>query len=102
MPVRPGCRPISSLRAPGVPAHGRISVQGTSSSDGSVTVQARGIPAGDILVVGTEVSTHGKTRLTETASELTSAPAPRCVSLPGPGHPGPGSASGTGHGSASG
>ena len=54
VPVRSGCRPISSLRAPRVPAHGPISVQGTSSSDGSITVQAKGIPAGDILVVGTE------------------------------------------------
>jgi hypothetical protein len=94
VPVGPGCRPISSLRAPAVPAHGPISVQGTSSSDGSVTVQAKGIPAGDILVVGTEASTHGKTRLTETASKLTSDPAPSCVSLPGPGHPGSGSQSG--------
>jgi hypothetical protein len=94
VPVRPGCRPIDSLRAPAVPAHGPVSVQGTSSSDGSVTVQARGVPAGDILVVGTKTGTHGKTRLTETASKLTSAPAPSCVSLPGPGHPGSGSASG--------
>jgi hypothetical protein len=94
VPARAGCRPISSLRAPRVPAHGPISVQGSSSSDGSVTVQANGIPAGDILVVGSETSSHGKTRLTETASQLTSAPAPSCVSLPGPGHPGSGSQSG--------
>ncbi|HEY2276922.1 MAG TPA: hypothetical protein VGI00_01100 [Streptosporangiaceae bacterium] len=91
VPVRSGCRPISSLRAAFVPPHDQISVQGTTSSDGSVTVQARGIPAGDILVVGTETSSHGKTRSTETASKLTSDPAPSCVSLPGPGHPGGGS-----------
>ena len=94
VPVRSGCRPISSLRAPAVRAHGPISVQGTSSSDGSITVQAHGVPAGDILVVGSETSSHGKTRLTETASKLTSDPAPNCVSLPGPGHPGNGSQSG--------
>ena len=94
VPVRSGCRPIDSLRAPRVAAHGPITVQGTSSSDGSVTVQAHGVPAGDILVVGTVASTHGKTRSTESASKLTSDPAPGCVSLPGPGHPGSGSASG--------
>jgi hypothetical protein len=94
VPVRSGCRPISSLRAPAVPAHGPVSVQGTTSSDGSITVQAKGVPAGDILVVGTESSTHGKTRFSATASKLTSAPAPSCVSLPGPGHPSSGSASG--------
>jgi hypothetical protein len=94
VPVRSGCRPISSLRAPAVRAHGPISVQGTSSSDGSITVQAHGVPAGDILVVGTETSTHGKTRFSTTASKLTSGPAPSCVSLPGPGHPGSGSQSG--------
>jgi hypothetical protein len=98
VPVRPGCPPISSLRAPAVPARGPISVQGTRSSDGSVTVQAKGVPAGDILVVGSESSSHGKARFTETASKLTSDPAPGCVSLPGPGHAGSGPASGSASG----
>jgi hypothetical protein len=96
VPVRPGCPAISSLPAPAVPAHGRISVQGTTSRDGFTTVKARGIPAGDILVVGTETTTHGGERASETASRLTSAPAPSCVSLPAPPrHGGTGSATGS-------
>jgi hypothetical protein len=95
VPVRAGCPAISTLRAPAGPARGRISLQGTTSSNGYTTVKARGVPAGDILVVGTETTTHGKGRASESAAKLTSAPAPSCVSLPGPPpHAGTGSASG--------
>jgi hypothetical protein len=93
VPVRAGCPAITSLRPPAVPAHGRISVQGSTSSDGFTTVKAQGVPAGDILVVGTETTTHGRDRASESAARLTSAPAPGCVSLPGPPpHAGRGSA----------
>jgi len=51
VPVQPGCPSISSLPAPAVPAQ-QISAQASGSSDGSVTVDAHGIPAGDILVLG--------------------------------------------------
>ena len=56
VPVKAGCPSIQSLPAPGVPAQ-QISVQASGSSDGSVTVDAHGVPAGDILVLG--VSTSG-------------------------------------------
>jgi hypothetical protein len=84
LPVRPGCPSIGSLRPPVVPPKGRISVQGSTTRDGSVTVNAQGIPAGDILVVGVEASVHGRGVATETAGKLTSPPAPSCVSLPSP------------------
>ena len=51
VPVRPGCPSIGSLPAPAVPASD-ISVQVSTSDGGSVTVDAHGIPAGDILVLG--------------------------------------------------
>lgn len=51
VPVRPGCPSIASLPAPAVRA-AEISVEASGSSDGSVTVDAQGVPAGDILVVG--------------------------------------------------
>lgn len=55
VPVRPGCPGISSLPDPAVPAQ-QISVQASGSGDGSVTVDAHGIPAGDILVLGFSVA----------------------------------------------
>jgi hypothetical protein len=61
-------------------------VQGSVSSDGSVTVNAQGVPRGDVIVVATETS--GKLR--ETASTITSLPVPHCLSLPTP-PPGAGS-----------
>jgi hypothetical protein len=50
-PVRAGCPSINSLPAPAVPASD-VSVQVSGSGGGSVTVDAHGIPAGDILVLG--------------------------------------------------
>ena len=78
VPVKAGCPSIDSLPAPAVPPRGHIAVQGTSSRDGSVTVKAKGIPAGDILVVGVETTSHGGVG----GGTLTSPPAPGCVSLP--------------------
>jgi hypothetical protein len=56
VPVQAGCPSIGSLPVPAVRAQ-QISVQVSGSSDGSVTVDAQGIPAGDILVIG--ISTVG-------------------------------------------
>jgi hypothetical protein len=98
VPVRPGCPSLASLPAPAVPPNGKISVQSARSRDGSITVNARGVPAGDIIVVGAETSRHGG----ETGGRLTSSPAPSCVSLPSPppnGGPGAGTAGGSGGGS---
>jgi len=73
VPVEAGC---PSLPPPAVPAEG---VTITTGASGSVTVNAQGIPAGDILVVG--VQTSGAT--TTTVGALSSPPAPACIS-PGP------------------
>ena len=81
VPVEAGCPSPGSLPAPAVSGHGhRISTQTEISRNGSVTVNAQGIPAGDILVVGVE--TTGRSSLGGGA--LTSPPAPSCISLPAP------------------
>jgi hypothetical protein len=62
--------------APAVSGHGRpIGVATSVSRDGSVTVKAAGIPAGDILVVGLWTTAHGRGGI----AELTSPPAPSCI-----------------------
>ena len=102
VPVGPGCPSLSSLPAPAVPLDGHIAVQtGVSVKDGSVTVHAKGIPAGDILVVAVETTTTGNTHFAMGAGRLTSPPAPSCVSLPSP-PPGSGTITGSGSGSGSG
>ncbi len=142
VPVQPGCPSISSLPAPAVRA-AQISVEASGSSDGSVTVDAQGVPAGDILVLGfsqtggrftfsmQESTSQSKGQREPTAkghvtvnghsaaashkravgtappmgiaSELTSGPAPSCVSFPSPpSPPAPGGPpSGTASGSSS-
>jgi hypothetical protein len=93
VPVEPGCPSLASLPAPAVQPSGQISVGGSMSADGSITVNATGVPAGDILVVGTEVTAQSNGHLGgQTGARLTSPPAPSCVSLPAiPATPGPGS-----------
>jgi hypothetical protein len=80
VPVRPGCPAIGSMRKPAVMPDGKggISVQTATSKDGSITVNATGIPAGDILVVAAEITANG----TQMAAGLTVPPAPSCVSMP--------------------
>lgn len=110
VPVESGCPSISSLPAPRVPAR-QISVQ-ASGSDGSVTVAAQGVPAGDILVLGIQRSGSGQFQFSMeqtttsngshasasgstsgsgpvaaqggTDARLTSGKAPSCVSVPAP------------------
>ena len=85
VPVGAGCPGMSSLPAPAVPLNGKhLSVQSGVSAGGSVTVDAKGIPAGDILVVAVETTSNGNTRTSLGAGQLTTAPAPSCVSLPAP------------------
>jgi hypothetical protein len=85
VPVRAGCPSISSLPKPAGPGKAtRISVKTGRSSDGSITVDAHGIPAGDIMVLGVQTTAHGS----QTGGGLTSGPAPSCVSLPQPPTPG--------------
>lgn len=117
LPVKAGCPSINSLRPPRVPAH-RISVEtsGSVSTAGgpSVTVNAQGVPAGDILVVGVATMTAGNRQNSGPgkvtsgygsgsvpghaaagspapgavfnfgASKLTSGPVPSCISIPAP------------------
>ena len=79
VPIRPGCPSVHSLPPPMRPADkGSITVMSAKSRDGSVKVRASGIPAGDILVVGVEVTAHGSAGV----ASLTSPPAPSCVSAP--------------------
>ena len=79
VPVRPGCPSIHSLPPPAVRPHkSSITMTSGRSKDGTVKVRASGIPAGDILVVGIEVSAHGSVG----EAALTTPPAPSCVSPP--------------------
>jgi len=80
VPVESGCPSISSLPAPAVRPNGHIDVSTAHSRDGSVSVNAKGIPAGDILVVGFETTANGGLG----GGGLTSPPAPECMSLPSP------------------
>jgi hypothetical protein len=88
VPVKAGCPGVGSLPAPAGPRSGHIPLQTTVSRDGSVTVKAKGIPAGDILVVGVATTTHGSMVTSGGGSALTSPPAPACVSLPSAPAPG--------------
>jgi hypothetical protein len=101
VPVRPGCPSLPSLPTAKVPLSGHPSVQTTvgvgGSGSGSVTVNAKGIPAGDILVVGVETTTTGTTHSSMGGARLTSPPAPSCISLPTPAAPAAPAAPG-GHG----
>jgi hypothetical protein len=90
VPVEPGCPGPGSLPAPAVPGRGHRITTGISvSRHGPVTVNAHGIPAGDILVVGVQTSGHSSLA----GAVLASPPAPSCLSLPAPppGHGGSGS-----------
>jgi len=78
VPVEAGCL---KPPPPAVSDHGvRISMQSSVSRDGSVTVNAQGIPAGDILVVGMQADGHSRNAV----SIVTSPPAPTCISPPAP------------------
>jgi hypothetical protein len=78
VPVEPGCPSISSLPGPGKAA-AKVKTSLSMSTEGPVTVDAQGIPAGDILVVGFQAATKG---MGLAGSKLTSAPPPKCISLP--------------------
>jgi hypothetical protein len=102
VPVRPGCPSLQSLPPAKVPLSGHPYVQTTvgigGSGSGSVTVKAKGIPAGDILVVGVETTTTGTTHSSMSGGRLTSPPAPSCISLPAPAAPAAPGGTGQAHG----
>jgi len=100
VPTGSGCPSLSSLPNPSGSGQvsGHIAMQTSMSKDGgSLTVDAHGIPAGDILVVAAQTSNG----VSLTGGRLTTAPAPTCVSLPAAPPPGgtvSGSSGGTGQG----
>jgi hypothetical protein len=100
VPVGPGCPSVSSLPKPPVSTIGvRISTGVRINPDGSVTVSATGIPAGDLEVL--VLTRSGNTR--SGLGRMTAPPAPSCVSLPaGALPPPPGGGSGSSGGSGGG
>ena len=79
VPVRAGCESMDALPAPASKG-GDITVSaGTLKSvKGSITVNAHGIPRGDLLVLAVVDTSHG----ISIDASLTSSPAPSCVSEP--------------------
>jgi hypothetical protein len=100
VPVKAGCPSLDSLPAPAVRVD-KASVSGTVSSakDGTITVDAHGIPQGDLMVLAVDDTGQG----ISIAAGVHSPPVPSCVSLPAgfpaPGGPGTGSRHGGGQGS---
>jgi hypothetical protein len=78
VPARPDCPPIGSLPRIDDPPH-RVSITVGGTDEGSVLVDARGLPADDIAVVAAQRQPDGKMSL---AMMLTKKPAPACVSVP--------------------
>jgi hypothetical protein len=89
VPVERGC--TSKVTPPAVSGKGHLVTTGISRSpNGTITVNAHGIPVGDILVIG--VATSGNTSYG--GGTLASPPAPSCVGMP-PLPPGPTGGSGS-------
>ena len=82
VPVEAGCPNLSSLPAPAVPAGIPVSILSSLSPGDPVTVNAQGIPAGDILVVTFVNKVNDPTAWSQGTVTLTSPPAPSCLSLP--------------------
>jgi hypothetical protein len=80
VPVKAGCPSMSALPKPPVSGHasGRVTVSTPRSGDGTVTVDAHGIPAGAVLVVAVETTGKGASL---GVAGLTTEPAPACVSI---------------------
>jgi hypothetical protein len=96
IPVRAGCPSLNSL--PKVPGHSAIQVKGSATGTGAITVDARGIPKGDILVVAVVTTAEGKAVYRVLTGQLTRPPAPSCVSVSG--LPAPGGSGRSGDGTA--
>jgi uncharacterized membrane protein YgcG len=92
VPVRAGCPPLPRPARPATWHGPRATAAQVMSVGGKVTVHASGIPAGEILVIGIEQTSHG----TFAVSAVTAPPAPSCIAPPPmpPVPPGGGSSSG--------
>jgi hypothetical protein len=78
VPVKAGCPSIDSLPQPVYPDNAQVSMSIASDANGSITVDASGVPAGAIVVVAVdETSTQG-----EMSGGVTLPPPPSCVTLP--------------------
>jgi hypothetical protein len=77
VPERAGCPSLQSLPAPASGTKDPV-LSGLVIDKQSATVSARGVPAGDLLVIA--VSSAGNTARMHAV--LTSPPAPACVSVP--------------------
>jgi hypothetical protein len=64
-----------------VPVPGKESVSVMKGKDGSVSVNALSVPAGDTLALAFTATANG---MSEGAARLTTGPVPSCVSLPAP------------------
>jgi hypothetical protein len=93
VPIEQGC--TSKVTPPAASGKGHLLTTGVSRSpNGTITVNAHGIPAGDILVIGVATSGHTSYGV----GTLGSPPAPSCVGAPPlpPGNGGSGSTGGSG------
>ena len=79
VPEGAGCPSIRSLPAPLVNVKGQA-LSRLDVDKESATVNAKGIPAGDVMVLA--VSSHGQA--VQVSAALTRPPAPSCVSVPPP------------------
>jgi hypothetical protein len=99
VPVEPGCPSINSLSTlPGKPGT-RLKLSLKVSTGGGATVDARGVPAGETLVVAFAATTANGKGMIASSSALTTGPVPGCVSIPRQppgGAPGHGTGVGTG------
>jgi hypothetical protein len=77
VPVRPGCPDLGTFAVKD-PAHHATTLSILMNKDGSITVAAKGVPAGETLVVGFD-GAHGSW-LAGTA--VVKGKVPACVSLP--------------------
>jgi hypothetical protein len=64
---------------PAVPVPGKETVAVVKQKDGSISVSALSVPAGDILVLAYATTANG---MSEGAARLTTGPVPSCVTLP--------------------
>jgi hypothetical protein len=97
VPVKPGCPSIASLPKPKATTPTKITATG-SESDGTLTVDAQGVPAGDTMIIAASTLPNGGMEL---SAAVISGPVPSCVSLPAPPSDGSGGSGGivTGNGS---
>jgi hypothetical protein len=97
VPVGSGCPSMSSLPRPKFRGPVKVTTSG-NESNGTLTVDAHGIPAGETMIIAASTRPGGGMEL---AGSVISGAAPSCVSLPAPPPGGP-SGSGSSGGSSNG